>query len=84
MFEALVFTSASKVEAETSVVAESSSIIFYNVDDRNEELMTESKICIPFGYKNEILSHDNITVEDLCSLAKLNNDTYNKEPTNKL
>ena len=66
-------------ESLSKTVSESSSIIFYNVDDRNEELMTESKICIPFGYKNEILSHDNITVEDLCSLAKLNNDSYNKK-----
>ena len=66
-------------EMLSKTVCESSSVIFYNIDDNNERLITDSKNCYPFGFKNEILSHDNITVEDLCSLAKLNNDSYNKK-----
>ena len=66
-------------EMLSKTVSESSSIIFYNIDDHNERLLTDSTICYPFGFKNEILSHDNITAEDLCSLAKLNNESYNKK-----
>ena len=66
-------------EALSKTVNESSSIIFYNIDDRSQRLLSDSNICIPFGFKNEILSHDTITVEDICTLAKLNNDSYNKK-----
>ena len=66
-------------EMLSKTVNPQSSIIFYNIDDHNERLLTDSTICYPFGFKNEILSHDNIVAEDLCSLAKVNNDTYNKK-----
>ena len=66
-------------EMLSKIVPPSSSIIFYNVDAYNERLLSDSKICIPFGFKNDILSHDNITVEDIFTLAKLNNDEYNRK-----
>ena len=66
-------------EMLSKIVPQSSSIIFYNIDAYNERLLSDSKICIPFGFKNDILSHDNITVEDIFTLAKLNNDEYNRK-----
>ena len=66
-------------EMLSKTVSQSSSVIFYNIDDNNERLLTDSTNCYPFGFKNEILSHDNITAEDLCTLAKANNETYNKK-----
>ena len=55
-----------------------SSIIFYNIDHKNEILQNSSDNVIPFGYKNEILRHSIITNDELNKLATQNNEAYFK------
>lgn len=65
---------ASKLRGMTSP---SNSIIFYNIDYKNESLTGSSNL-IPFGYKSEILRHDVITNDELYKLAAINNEAYFK------
>ena len=66
-------------EKLSKIVNKESSIIFYNIDEKSERFITDSSICIPFGYKNNILSYKNIVLEDFSLLAKANNDSYNEK-----
>ncbi len=58
------------------VVNAKSSTVFYNVDYASEQLKIKNDNCIPFGFKSEIFSHENIAVENLIEFAQIRNEVY--------
>lgn len=70
-------------EKISKTIDNNSSIIFYNIDEYNEKLLTDSSILIPFGYKHNILSYESIVLDDISALAQLNNEQYNKKSSQK-
>lgn len=60
-------------------ISEDRCTIFYNIDSKKEEVSSfKAKNLIPFGYRENYLSHDIIAIDDLCRLATANNDIYFK------
>ena len=52
--------------------------IYYNIDNRLDILSEEfSSFLTPYGFKNEILTHDVIANDSLAKIASNVNDTYN-------
>lgn len=70
-------TNSMLAERLATLVDQSRAVILYCVDHHSERLLGNYPCCIPYGFKDEILSHAFLTNESLFRLAKSQNEAYN-------
>ncbi len=63
------------VAKQISQIVSKNSLIFYNVDSKKEAILSLPNV-LPYGFKDEILTHDTIVNDELGLLAELNHKGY--------